>query len=37
MTHETVEPGGGLVHLALTGAPGTREFLSGWLEPVARS
>jgi len=30
----TVEPGGGPVQLAVTGAPGAREFLSGWLEPV---
>ena len=33
----TVEPGGGVVQLALTGAPGTREFLAGWLEPDAHS
>jgi hypothetical protein len=27
----TVEPAGGAVELALTGAPGAREFLSTWL------
>jgi hypothetical protein len=27
----TVEPGDGAIELALTGAPGTREFLSRWL------
>ena len=32
----TVEPGGDLVQLALTGPPGTREFLSAWLEPATR-
>jgi len=32
----TVEPGNGLVQLALTGAPGTREFLAAWLEPATR-
>jgi hypothetical protein len=30
----TVEPGGDLVQLALTGPPGTRELLSEWLEPA---
>ena len=32
----TVEPGGDLVQLALTGPPGTRELLSAWLEPATR-
>lgn len=32
----TVDPKGGLVQLELTGAPGTREFLSAWLEPGTR-
>ena len=30
----TVEPGGGPVWLALTGPPGTREFLQGELDGV---
>lgn len=33
----TVEPGATSAQLALTGAPGAREFLSVWLEPAARS
>jgi hypothetical protein len=31
----SVEPGEGPVRLALTGPPGTREFLATWLEPAA--
>lgn len=27
----TAEPGGGPVHLSLTGPPGTREFLAPWI------
>ena len=30
----TVEPGDDVVRLSLTGRPGTREFLSAWLEPA---
>ena len=32
----TVEPGEGAIELALTGGPGTREFLSSWLAPTER-
>ena len=32
----TVEPGEAAIELALTGAPGTREFLSSWLAAHAR-
>jgi hypothetical protein len=33
----TVEPAEGGVTLALTGAPGVRDFLSAWLAPGARA
>ena len=33
----TVDPGGDAVELALTGAPGVREFLAPWLAPAAAS
>jgi hypothetical protein len=32
--HVTAEPGEGPVWLDVTGPPGTREFLAGWIPPA---